>query len=77
MNLAYCPTPLTVNVGTTVTWTNDDSTTHTVTSTSGPGSFDPGKLAPGSTFSHIFNQAGTYDYIFTILITMHGRIIFT
>jgi plastocyanin len=72
MDLAFGPTPLTVSVGTTVTWTNDDSTTHTLTSTTGPGSFVSGKLAPGSTFSHTFDQACTYDYMCTIHSTMHG-----
>jgi plastocyanin len=74
-NFAFGPTPLTVSVGTTVTWTNNDTTTHTVTSTSGPTSFDSGNLAQGSTFSYTFNQTGTYDYICTIHPDMHGRVI--
>ncbi len=37
LGLAFSPQILTVAKGTTVTWTNNDSTTHTVTSDSGFG----------------------------------------
>jgi plastocyanin len=61
-NDAFSPASLTIPAGTTVTWTNDDSVDHTVTTTSAPVSFDSGQLAHGQTFSHAFTTAGTYKY---------------
>ena len=71
-NLAFSPATLTVSAGTTVTWTNNDSTTHTVTSDT--GLFDSGQMSPGSHFSHTFNDTGTFAYHCTIHTTMHGTI---
>ncbi len=65
-NFAFNPSSLAVPQGTTVTWTNNDDTDHTVTSTSGPASFDSGIIAPGGTFSFTFTQPGTYGYMCTI-----------
>ena len=56
----FSPNTLTVPVGTTVTWTNADSTQHTVTADD--GSFDSGPLDPGATFSQTFTTAGTFTY---------------
>jgi len=53
--------PLEVAVGTTVTWTNDDSVPHTVTQ-DGSGGFQSGKIDPGGTFSFTFDQAGSFAY---------------
>lgn len=51
---------LTVPVGTTVTWTNEDTTMHTVTAVD--GSFDSGYYAEGETWSYTFTEAGEYEY---------------
>jgi plastocyanin len=66
-----------VKVGTAVTWTNKDSTTHTATSTSGPGSFDSGDLDTGKTFSKTFTKAGTYSYFCHIHNGMRGTVVVT
>jgi nitrite reductase (NO-forming) len=76
----YNPSPLTVPVGTTVTWVNNDNTGHTVTegNPSGntpPNGFDSGILAPGKTFAHTFNTAGTVQYYCTLHPTMLGEVI--
>ncbi len=76
----YNPSPLTVSVGTTIVWTNNDNTEHTVTegSPSGntpPNGFDSGILAPGKTFTHHFDTAGTTQYYCTLHPTMLGEII--
>ena len=73
-DLAFNPTPITVTVGTTVTWTNNDTVDHTVTSTSGPTSFDSGVIRPGETFSFTFTEAGTYDYHCTLHSSMRGQV---
>ena len=59
-NFAFGPATVSVPVGTTVTWTNADSATHTVTADD--GSFDSSSLASGATFSQTFATAGTFAY---------------
>jgi len=62
---SFNPSNLEVEVGSTVTWSNDSNETHTVTSGS-PGNqdgvFDSGNLSPGEEFSFTFNEAGEFDY---------------
>jgi plastocyanin len=71
--LAFIPQTLRVTVGTTVTWTNNESSDHTVTSNS--GLFESNNMAKGATFSYTFNQAGTFDYYCKIHPSMTGKII--
>jgi len=59
--IKFSPSSITVSVGTTVTWTNKESVTHTVTSDS-HGTFDSGDIGKDQTFSYAFNTAGTYAY---------------
>ena len=64
-NACYLPYNLEVAAGTTVTWANDDTAAHTVTSgTVGDltGLFDSGLVTSGATFEYVFEEAGTYDY---------------
>ena len=70
---AFGPDTLTVPSGTTVTWTNDDSTSHTVTADD--DSFDSGSLADGATFEHTFDEAGTFAYHCEIHPTMTGEVV--
>jgi len=69
---AYSPSPLTVSVGTTVTWTNNDTTTHN--STGDNGSFSTGSIGPGSSASFRFQSAGSFVYHCTIHPGMVGTI---
>jgi len=74
------PPTLTVSKGTTVTWTNADSTLHTVTSGSPEAGnsgteFDSSYLAAGKTFQHLFNTAGTFDYYCTLHPYMKGKVV--
>ena len=78
----YEPETLTVSKGTTVTWTNEDSTLHTVTSGSPEAGnsgteFDSSYLAAGKTFQHQFNTAGTFDYYCTLHPYMKGKVVVT
>jgi plastocyanin len=59
-NMSFSPTSLTVTKGTTVTWTNNDNTTHTVTADD--NSFNSGDITAGHTYSRTFNTAGTFAY---------------
>lgn len=60
VNYSFSPDTLTIKTGTTVTWTNQDSVVHTVTSDT--GLFDSGSLEKGKTFSYTFSTAGTFAY---------------
>lgn len=73
-NFAFSPSTLTIKVGETVTWTNNDSTSHTVTSDSG-NELSSGSISPSQTYSHTFNTAGTFDYHCSIHSSMKGKII--
>jgi len=74
-NTQFNPSTLTVVKGTTVTWSNDDPFSHTVTSSS--GAFDSGTLKADGTYSYTFTTAGTYEYACTIHPSMKGTIIVT
>lgn len=72
-DFAFAPGTLTIRVGDTVTWTNNDSVVHTATSTS--GAFDSGDLQPGASYSMTFTAPGTFDYRCTPHPFMTGRIV--
>ncbi len=59
-NFAFDPATLTITTGTTVTWTNNDTASHTVAGDD--GSWGSKSLAKGDTFSFTFTQAGTFSY---------------
>jgi len=65
-NQCFSPSTITIKVGDKVTWSNDDTVDHTVTSgnaAGGPdGIFDTSLFLVGGIFSNTFNEAGTYDY---------------
>ena len=76
----FVPETLTVSKGTTVSWTNEDTTLHTVTSGSAESGnsgteFDSSYLAAGKTFQHPFNTAGTFDYYCTLHPYMKGKVV--
>jgi len=77
----FDPAELSVKVGTTVVWTNDDISPHTVTSGNSSDNetgtiFDSGisKFKAGTTFSHKFTDAGTFNYFCQIHPWMIGKI---
>lgn len=75
-NLAYSPANITVNSGSTVTWTNNDSVDHTVTSQAGENySFDSGIISPDGTYQYTFDNVGTYSYYCTVHPYMTGTVI--
>ena len=50
---------ITISAGESITFVNDDGTTHNVHSTTAGHEFDLGAQAPGESSTHIFNSAGT------------------
>lgn len=73
-NFAFNPLSLTVSVGDTVVWTNDDSASHTITSDSG-SELASSSFSKGQTYSHTFTKSGTFDYHCSIHTMMKAKII--
>ena len=75
----FIPTTATVDVGGTVTWLNEDTAAHTVTSGStsyGPdGLFDSGLFMPETSFSFTFGEAGVYPYYCMVHPWMFGWVV--
>ncbi len=57
----FQPAQLQVKVSKTVTWTNNDTVAHTVTSDT-TGVFDSGAINAGAAFQFTFSQTGTFPY---------------
>jgi plastocyanin len=72
-NMTFSKSTLTVKIGTTVTWTNNDSFAHTVTSDTGV--FNSSSLSKGGTFQYTFNTAGTFPYHCSIHPNMIAEIV--
>jgi plastocyanin len=77
-NECYLPYSLEVIAGDTVSWSNDDTAAHTVTSrnSDGPdGVFDSSLFMAGNTFEFTFDEPGTYSYFCMVHPWMTGEII--
>jgi len=71
-NFVFDPASVTVKVGSTVRWVNQDSVPHRILFADGTYSQ---VLAPTDSWSRKIDQAGTYDYACTIHPTMLGTVI--
>ena len=67
----FSPNALTVAVGDTVTWTNNDSVDHQPTADG--GAFN-GTASPGGSYKFTFATAGTFPYHCTVHPEMVGTI---
>ena len=72
-DIKFNPASLKAKAGQTVTWTNDDSVGHDVTS-DGFNSGGAGNIEPGKTFTHKFAKAGTYKYVCSVHPGMKGTV---
>lgn len=74
----YSPSVIDIKAGDTVTWKNDDTAVHTVSSGKPnlgiDGRMDSGIINPGGTFSHTFNETGVYGYYCIIHPWMTGTV---
>lgn len=85
----YDPPALSINIGDTVTWINDDIEGHTVTSgeSSGrfgwmnkdfgtpDGLFNSDRFMPNESWSYTFEKSGLFSYYCSIHPWMEGRIV--
>jgi len=74
----FIPSMVTIDIGGEVIWENNDTAAHTVTSGTPSGEvgavFDSSLIAPGSTFSYEFEDAGTFDYFCMVHPWMAGAV---
>jgi len=74
----FIPSMVTIDIGGEVIWENNDTAAHTITSgtpTEGPsGVFDSSLVMAGSSFSHEFEDAGTFDYFCMVHPWMQGTV---
>lgn len=74
-NFKFNPATLTVPVGATVTWTNQDEEPHSVAGKD--GSFHSPGMDTHGTYSFTFTTPGSYDYICSIHPFMTGTVVVT
>jgi plastocyanin len=72
-NFMFSPAPLTVSVGTTVTWVNMDDEPHTAVSDTGV--FRSGAMDTNESYSFRFDKSGTYHFTCSIHPSMSGTVI--
>ena len=68
-DICYIPSNIVVEKGKPVTWLNEDSSFHSVTSGFYPepsGLFNSGHLDPYQSYTLSFDEFGTYDYFCTL-----------
>ena len=74
----YIPSLVTISAGESVTWVNEDSAFHSVTSgfyDTPIDLFDSGHMDPFDSYTLTFDEAGTYDYFCTLHPWMEGKVI--
>jgi plastocyanin len=72
VNFAFNPNPISISVGDTVRWTNNDPVDHTTTSS---GNWNSGSLASGASFSEVFESPGTFNYFCSIHPSMVATVV--
>ncbi|MGW7524356.1 cupredoxin domain-containing protein [Streptomyces sp. NPDC054783] len=73
-NFAFSPATLKIKAGTTVTWTNEDTDAHTVTSAGTGGPLRSSALATHGSYTYTFTKPGSYAYVCTIHPFMTGTV---
>jgi predicted secreted protein with PEFG-CTERM motif len=73
----FTPKSLPVKINDVITWINNDSAIHTVTSGDGTkdGLFDSGFIQAGKSFSFSFTKSGTFDYFCQVHPWMTGQVV--
>jgi len=74
----YIPSNIIIEKGKQVTWVNEDSAFHSVTSgfyETPTELFDSGHLDPYESYTLTFDESGTFDYFCTLHPWMKGQVI--
>ncbi len=71
-NKSFYPQQIQIKAGDTVQWQNNDSSIHTVTSTT--GLFDSGMMMANDRFEHRFEDSGNYEYYCLLHPWMKGSV---
>ena len=77
-DICYIPSTIVVEKGKSITWVNEDSSFHSVTSGfygEPTGLFDSGYLDPYQSYTLSFDKFGTYDYFCTLHPWMKAQVI--
>lgn len=75
-NFAFQPANLQVKVGTTVTWTNQDTAPHTVTFRDGSLT-SSGMLQKGGSYTYTFTKVGAFAYYCQVHPYMTAQVVVT
>jgi plastocyanin len=75
IDYGFSPQQISVQVGASVTWTNDGNDGHDVTGSGPGGDWHSGPLAPAERYTRQFDLQGTFDYMCTFHPEMRGRVI--
>lgn len=73
-NLKFGTGKLTIKKGQTVTWKNEDSSNHTISSDSG-STLNSSTVAKGETYSKKFDEIGTFNYHCDFHSSMTGIVV--
>ena len=71
-NFFFAPKNVSISTGDRVVWSNTSTRKHTATRA---GSFNTGKVTPGTAVAVRFNGAGTYRYVCSLHPEMTGKVI--
>lgn len=71
----FSPTSVTIKTGDAVRWTNNDTKNHQVVANN--GTFASPTIAPGRSYTHTFNTAGTFRYHDALHPSLTGRVVVT
>lgn len=77
----FVPPQISLSSGSTISWTNDDSITHTVTAEGNPAiaygeaPFYSGPISPGYTWDNTFDSPGQFHYHCSIHPFMTGKVV--
>jgi plastocyanin len=74
-NFTFSPAIVTIKAGTTLTWTNRDQDSHTVSATTGP--FHSPTLNTGDSYHYTFTAPGRFEYLCTIHPFMTATVVVT
>jgi plastocyanin len=72
---AFSPSAITITVGDTVTWTNQDVAPHDVTTTDAPVAIHSSTMSKGQSWSYTFTRSGRYAYICSIHPDMKATLV--